>query len=362
MTPPPTIIGALSRGRVFRQPARRRTVFAALVLICALLTFFPERHRAAMTMTPTDPNSLGLSGALGQLGALNTVFGNQAAVEVSLKVARGVDTRRAVIQKLGLIKRLGFENEVEASRWLEKAVDIRSLRGGIVQIECINADPVLAQDLVTTFSEVLRVRLSDIGRRQTAYKRQILVELVDEANKKLAHAETTYNNFRLTTRYSDPGFAISAIGERIPVLQAAIKVKEVELNAAREFATDDNMSVRQIIAQVDSLKKQLAQLQARDPKQSNSIGLVVQQSTRAEKLERDLELAKRLYYNYRNFLEGTLVEDLTSAANIRILETPFIDTKRQLNLMPLSFGILIIILALAIEFYQMRPPVGEPRE
>lgn len=361
MTPRPTILGALSARKHMRDPWRRRAIFAVLAAICLLLTFFPERYRAAETLTPTDPSSLGLSGALGQLGALNSVFGSQAAVEVSLKIGRSVYTRKEVIKRLDLVKRMHFKDDIAASRWLEREVEMRSLRGGIVAIECLHRDPKLAMDLVRTFAVVLREQLAVIAQRQTSYKREILLKLVADANDRLATAQANYNAYRLTTRYSDPAFAIGAVGERIPVLQAAIKAKEVELSAARQFATDDNMSVRQIVAQIDALKKQLAQFQALNPAEPNSIGRVVRQSTEAVRLERELLLAKSLYYSYRRFLEGTSVEDLTSAANVRILEEPFIDTDRQINLIPAVLAILIVILALAIEFYQLRPPIGEAR-
>jgi hypothetical protein len=121
------------------------------------------------------------------------------------------------------------------------------------------------------------------------------------------------------------------------------------------------MSVRQIVAQIDALKRQLAQFQALNPAEANSIGRVVKQSTEAEKLERDLVLSKSLYYAYRKFLEGTSVEDLTSSANVRILENPFVDTERQINLMPLVLALMFFLLALALEFYQFRPPVGYAR-
>lgn len=361
MTPRSSIIGALARNGIWRSRGSQRTFFAILIAICLVLSYFPKRYLAVATLTPTDPSSLGLSGALGQLGALNTVFGSQAAVEVSLKVGRSVHSRDVVIRRLDLVDRLNFKDEVAASRWLENHVELRSLRGGIVQIECLNGDRKLATDLVQAFMQTMREQLASIAVRQTAYKREILLKLVEDANVRLAKAQEKYNLFRLETRYSDPDFAIGAIGERIPVLQAAIKAKEVELDAARQFATDDNMAVRQIVAQIDSLKRQLTEFQALDPQENNSIGRVVRQSTEAQRLERELLLAKSLYYNYRRYLEGTSVEDLTSAANIRVLEDTFIDTDRQINLIPAGLAGLLVLLALAIEFYRMRPPVGADR-
>jgi capsule polysaccharide export protein KpsE/RkpR len=146
------------------------------------------------------------------------------------------------------------------------------------------------------------------------------------------------------------------------VLQAAIKAKEVELSAARQFATDENITVKQILSEIGALRQQLAQFQALTPDGSNSLGRVVEQSTQAQKLERELAVATSLYYSYRNYLAGTTVEDLTSLANVRILEEPFVDTARQLNTVPMVLFILVLMLAGAIEFYALRPPVGERRE
>lgn len=355
MTPRPSITGTLAE---LVRPWPRRIALVLAIVLCLILSVFPTQYRAASSLTPTDPASLGLGEALGQLGALNTVFGSQAAVEVSLKIGRSVGTRREVIRRMDLIKRLNFKDEISASRWLEREVELRSLRGGIVQIESLQRDPKLATELISTFTTVLRENLSTIALRQTTYKRDILLKLVSDANDEFKAAQIKYNNFRLKTRYSDPSYAIEAIGSRIPVIQAAIKAKEVELNTARQFATDDNMAVLQVIAQIDSLNQQLQQLQALSPSESNSIGRVVRQSTEADALERELMMARSLYFSYRRILEGTTVEDMTSTANIRILEQPYIDTDRQYRVIPLAIAMLLALLGIAIEFYQLRPPVG----
>lgn len=358
MTPPRDVIGTLAQSRLFGHPWRRRAIFAVLIAIFALLTLFPQKFHAAMTMTPTDPASLGLSSALGEFGAVNSVFGNQAAVEVVLKVGRSSNVRRLVIDKLDLVKRLNFANVHDADRWLEKTVELRSLRGGIILIETWRGDAAFARELVATTADATRTRLSEIGRQQTEYKRGILKQLIVSADQRLAEKQRAYDNFRLRTRYAQPANAIAAIGGRVSLLQDIIRSKEVQLNAARQFATDQNLSVRQLLAEISSLRLQLAKAQALGTNQTDSVGDVVVKSTEVRELERQLTIARALHDNYERFLDGTTVEDLTQGAVVRVLEPPYVDSARQYNLLPLMIAALLLTLALAIEFYALRPPVG----
>lgn len=335
----------------------RRIVLVVLILVCVLLALFPQRYRSAVTIAPSDPATLGLSGTLSQLGAASSVFGNQAAVEITVRVAQGVFVQDQVIDKLGLMKRHQFANRLEAKRFLNREVEVRSLRGGMVQIETKQRDAAFAEALVQAISDATRQRLAVINRQQTGYKRKILEQLVVEAGDRLDRAQSAYDNFRLQTRYSDPRTAIDAIGDRIPALQAAIKAKEVQLNAARQFATEDNMSVKQIVAELDALRQQLTQQQALNPTEENSVGRVVEQSTIGKRLERELMISQTLYEGYNRYLQGTAVEDLTSNANLRLIEPPFIDTSRQINLTFALIGSIILLLGVAIEFYRLRPPL-----
>lgn len=352
------IVGWMSTAPVLGNPWQRRAVVAALLAICAVLTFFPERYRAALSLTPADPSSLGLAGTVSQLGALNSVFGNQSATEVSLKLGGSPYVRNKVADRLKLDKQLG-KSRTGTLRWLERKVDVRSIRGGIIQIEIKLSDGELGRKIVAAYGDAIREQLGIIGRNQTRYKREILLDLVGEASDQLEKAQTAYDAFRLDTRYSQPQAAITAIGERIPALEAAIKLKQVELKANREFATDDNMRVRQILAQIEALQKQLAEARSVSPDERNSVGRVVRQSTKADRLRRDLDISLTLYDSYKRFLQGTSVEDLTSTANMRILEPAYIDPARQYNLIPIVLGIFILLLGLALEFYTLRPPLQD---
>jgi capsule polysaccharide export protein KpsE/RkpR len=151
------------------------------------------------------------------------------------------------------------------------------------------------------------------------------------------------------------------VGARIPRLQADILGKETELAAARQFATDENMSVRQILAELQSLRGQLQQAESLNASVPNSVGRVIRESTQVQKLERELAISRTLYDAYMRYLEGTSVEDLTSTANVKVLEPPFVDSARQLNTVPLAIGLLLLLIGLSVEFYQLRPPVGDRR-
>ena len=68
-------------------------------------------------------------------------------------------------------------------------------------------------------------------------------------------------------------------------------------------------------------------------------------------------LAQSLYEAYRKYLQGTSVEDLTATATLRIIEPPFVDTSRQFNILFLALALLLVLTALTIEFYTLRPPL-----
>lgn len=359
MTPPRTAMGAIAGAPVLRNAWLRRLVLVVLIVIATLLSFFPERYRAAVTLTPTDPATSGLSGTLLQLGAINSVFGNQAAVEVALKVARSVYVRETVAQKLKLAERLHLKSDIAASRWMDDNVTVRSLRGGIILYETTLRDPDLARDLVGAFASATQDRLAQISRRQTEYKRDVLVKLVSDAGVRLDRARAAYNGFRLSSGFGEPGQVIAAFSQQVPLLEGQIKSKQVQLNAARQFATDDNMAVRQILAELGALQGQLRAAKETSPAGETSVGKVVNASTQADKLERELRIAQALYDSYTRFLEGTSVEDLTSTASVRILEPAYVDTARQIDYRFAALAIALALLLAAIEFYRYRPPVSD---
>jgi uncharacterized protein involved in exopolysaccharide biosynthesis len=363
-----SIIGRLSHMPVLREPGRRRIVFTILVALCALLTLFPQRQRAAMSLTPETPPSFPLStgfnfgSTMGQMsGGLSSVFGNQSSIEISLKMAGSAYVRNRVADRLHLDARLGM-SRIRVLRWLDRKVDVQSLRGSILEIEIKLSDGALGREIVAAYGDALRDQLAGIGRKQTISKRDVLIKLVEEASSQVEKAQADYDAFRLRTRSSAPQASVSAFGERIPMLEQMIRSKQVDLAAQRQFATDQNMRVRQLLTELEALRAQLAEAKSTAPEASASepsasVGSVVRESTQGERLRRDLAFAQLLYDSYSRFLQSASADEMTSNINARVLEPAYIDPARQYNKIPLVLGVLVLLLGLAIEFYNLRPPV-----
>lgn len=359
MRPRLSITGQLARLRLLNRLWKRAALFLPPVALLLLLSAFPEKFRAEATLTPADPSTLGLSETLGQLGALNSVFGKQAEVEIALRIGTSIYTRRTVIDALNLDERLGDEDAVDLHRWLERKVIIRSLRGGIILIQMDDTDRDLAQDIVAAYTKAIRERLAEITLRQTEYKREVLEKLVGDAGDRFTKAQAEYNEFRLRNGYADPQRTVEILSEKVPTLRGDLEAIDREIAAASRLYTNENIALQQLRAQRDAVAAQLQEaLSTRPSAQEGTVGEAVSVSTRLFELERELELARSLYTNYLRYLEGTTVEDLTSTANIRLLEEPYVSTERQFRWALIALALALFLIWMAIEFYRLRPPLG----
>lgn len=359
MTPPTSIMGQIVHLRFLGAFKWRLAFFGVAILVFLVLALFPERYKGSASITPADSESMGLSGTLGQLGAINNVFGNQAAVEVALRTAKSVYVRDRVIDDSHVAPHIKGRDRLEVHRWLQKRIEIRSLRGGVIIVEFKDRDPALARDIVAAYVRATQDQLALMSRRQTAYKRNVLRKLAADAQTELAEAQANYDRYRLANRYVDPRESIGAASARIPLMEADIKTREVALSAARKTYTEDNLIVKRQVAELATIRQQLAAAKATLSQNEQSVGALVGTSSQLFKLERDLTVARQLYDNYMRYLQGTAVEDLTSTASLRVLEDAYVDTRRQLYIPALIAALGFFLLWMAVEFYRLRPPVGD---
>ena len=147
------IIGTLA---AHSRPWRgwRRGAIALLVALCALLSVFPERHRVVMALSTGDsPCAPGMRSDLP--GATDDDSLCRAAIDRALWVAGSRGVREGALQRLSAADRASIDRA---------DVEIRAVRGGIIQISLVVTDDASARRITGAFAGAATDRLAMLSR------------------------------------------------------------------------------------------------------------------------------------------------------------------------------------------------------
>ncbi len=138
------------------------------------------------------------------------------------------------------------------SEQIQSAADKKS---GIISVSVSDTSPEMAVQLAqSVFDETLDV-MQDVAVTPSAKQRLFIEEQLKENSKALTDAENNLSAFLKDTGMSSPSGTPSDIGS-LGALQARMVAKEIEIKAARRFATDANPKLKQLQAEYNAIKKQ----------------------------------------------------------------------------------------------------------
>ena len=362
MTPEDALLHRLTRASWLRAALARRLCLSALFIVCALLSVWPQRHVARVKLVPNESGA-SLGGALSQIGGLSSLaslLGGRASVEVYLNIGRGHDVQDEVIRRLRLAPAGDADKLGQAELRLAKKTDIHTTRGGIIEIEVRDTNAATARKIAATYAAAFQDRMTLLSREQAAQKRAILSSRFDEARGRLAQAQAQVDQFRTENRLAVPeaqlGLGISMLAD----LQARLQAKRVELQAAQEFATGENIQVKAVAAEIGSLEQQIAKAQAQSRDQGlPNLASMSSKQTQYLNLYRNLQYQTGIFDIYQRYMEGVSVEELAANINVQVIEQPYVDPKLQLNLLFLGLAASVLILWATLEYYLHFGTLGE---
>jgi uncharacterized protein involved in exopolysaccharide biosynthesis len=251
------------------------SVFALLAILYSLLA--TPVYKSTLQIMPPGGSQSGASAMLAAAGIGDLVGGfgaTQGDTVVGITKSNVVLDR--VIDKNGLLTREpeGFsiiravknifssngEKEPkmrtkvreELSEQIQSAADKKS---GIISVSVSDTSPEMAVQLAqSVFDETLAV-MQNVAVTPSAKQRLFIEEQLKENNKALIKAENDLSAFLKDTGMSSPSGTPSDIGS-LGALQARMVAKEIEIKAARRFATDANPQLKKLQAEYNAIKKQ----------------------------------------------------------------------------------------------------------
>ncbi|MGA2348925.1 MAG: Wzz/FepE/Etk N-terminal domain-containing protein [Terracidiphilus sp.] len=307
---PPVIRVALERRKLIGITA---LVIVALTLMVILL--LPNRYTASIVILP--PQQAASAGAammaqLSSMGAMASAGGmgikNPNDLQVALLKSRTVEDamiERFALQSLYHRKYLSTTRK----RWERDTLIDNGIKDGLIRLSVTDEDPRRAAELANGWVEEYRrftatLAVSEASQRRLFFERQLGI-----AREDLARAEEELKQTEQRTGVIELDGQAHAMIAAAAILRAQVAAKEVEIQAMRQFAANENPDLERTQKELSSLEGQLAAMDVDSDRQSGDLV-----APKGKLGDAGLEYARALReVKYREAVQDLLTRQLAGA-------------------------------------------------
>jgi uncharacterized protein involved in exopolysaccharide biosynthesis len=255
--------------------ARRKRLIAGVTLgsavLAAIISFvIPSRYTATTKILPPQQAQSSAAMLMSQLAGSD--LGPLAAVaskDIGLKSPNGIyvsmlksrTVEDALIAQFDLSRVYPGKKMSDLRKDLEKSSDITSSKEGLIEVSVEDKSPQRAAALANSYVDQLRKLTQKLAVTEASQRRLFFEQEVEQAKGVLATAELALKNTEQKTGMIHLDAQARAMIEAVGTLRARIAASEVELQATRSFATEQNPDIILQERQVAAWREQLANLE-----------------------------------------------------------------------------------------------------
>jgi tyrosine-protein kinase Etk/Wzc len=254
------ILTALARQKkiLFTVP-----LMTGALAIAAAFLIKPTFSSTAVLLPPQQQSS-GLAAMLGQLGGLASAAGSLTSLKnpndlyVAMLQSRTIADQ--LIKRFDLKNRLKAQTQDDARSKLAGIVLIVNDKAGTISVVVEDKDPKFAAELANAYVSELTsmtktMAISDAAQRRLFFEKQLVSVKDDLANAEIALRKTQENTGMLELEGQ-----VKGIISNVAQLEGTIAAKEVQLNAMRSFATNNNPELQRLQSEIQGYRTQLEKL------------------------------------------------------------------------------------------------------
>jgi len=243
-----------------------RFTIGMAVLATIVVLVLPSRYTAeTIILPPNQPSSISsaLLGQFGGAGAAGGALASLAGTSLGIKnpsdmyiaLFRSRTVEDSLIQRFGLMARYRTKRLSDARAAFEShSTVLLGAKDGLLRITVSDRDPKLAAEIANGYVDEFHKLSANLAITEASQRRLFFQQLL-EARGNLTNAEEAMKSTEQSTGVIQIDSQAKALIESASILRAQEVAKEVQIQAMRSFATEDNPEL--IIA-----KRQLAALQA----------------------------------------------------------------------------------------------------
>lgn len=304
---------------------------------------------------------------LGQLGGLASAAGSITGLKnpndlyVAMLQSRTIADK--LISRFDLKNHFTAETDDEARIKLDDIVTVINNKAGTISVVVEDGDPKFAAELANAYVSELSsltktMAITDAAQRRLFFEKQLVTVKDDLANAEIALRQTQEKTGMLELEGQ-----VKGIISNVAQLEGTIAAKEVQLNAMRSFATNNNPDVQRLQSEIQGYRAQLGKLKTGKTNQNGDLmvptGKIPEIGVEYIRSLRNVKYQETIFELLAKQYELARFDEAKDSSNIQILDAAVIAQKkskpRKLIIILLGFfggGVLAVILALMRDAYQ----------
>ena len=249
---------------------QRKKLVAIVAAICTGLALFlalvlPHQYTATVIILPPQGSSSMSSMLAGQLsgmeGAMSGVAGSLLGLknvnEMYVSMLKSNSVEDAVIQRYGLQAEYRKKYLADTRKALEKHTKIDgSTKDGLIRLSFYDRNPNRAAEIANGYVDQFKNLSQHLAITEAAQRRVIYANQLEKTRGDLANADEALKRTELSTGMVQVDGQARAMIESAARLRAEIVAKEVQIEAMRSYAGDENPALTQAQTQLDGLRAQ----------------------------------------------------------------------------------------------------------
>ncbi len=323
-------------------------VLCTAILASVVSFLLPVRYEAKVLLLPPTQDSASIGSALlGQLGgssgmggAMSSLFAlagggvlkNPADMYVALLTSRTVED--SMIQRFDLRAEYHKKRMTDARKKLEsRTTAAAGTKDGLIRLTVEDGDPKRAAQLANGYVEEFRKLFASLAITEASRRRLFFEEQLQQVKTNLSAAEEAMRKTQESTGVLQIDSQARALIESAAILRAQVVAKQVQVEAMRSFASEENPNLILAKQELAALESQLARLSGAQEGNGTDINLSKGRVTEAglEYLRRyrDLRYQETVYELLAKEFEVAKLDEAREGSIIQVVDSAVVPDKRS---------------------------------
>ena len=351
---------------VIRVAIKRRKLigFAALAIFglgSAVALLQPSLYQATTVIMPPQQGGSAGAAMMSQLNSLSAMAGVGASAlgiknpnDLQLALLKSRTVGDAMVARFHL-QALYHTKYLSSARkqWEKKTFIDNGVKDGLIRISVTDRDPRLAAEMANGWVEEYQRFAATLAVNEASGRRLFFERQVTDARENLARAEEEMKQTEQRTGVIEMDGQAHAMIAAASLLRAQVAAKQVEIQAMRQFAADENPDLERARQELSSLEAQLAAMDVAHDRRSGDLvapkGTVSQAGLEYARALREVKYCETVVSLLMRLQEVARVDEARQGAQSQIVDAAVVpDHPISLFRIWIVLGALLVSLPLAL--------------